>query len=57
VHAPDLADETDLPLLIGKSRKHGRSTAYVCERYRCDLPVTTAEALAAQLEAKGAATK
>ena len=55
VHAPDLLDETDMPLLIGKSRKHGQSTAYVCERYRCDLPVTTGEALVAQLEAKGVA--
>ena len=28
----------------------GRPTAYVCENYSCQLPVTTPEELASQLE-------
>jgi len=28
----------------------GKSTAYVCQNYACQLPVTTPEELAAQLE-------
>jgi len=41
-----------IPLLEGKTRIQGRSTAYVCERYRCLAPVTSAEDLARQLDAK-----
>jgi len=64
VHAVDKLAETPLhgvtaiprcpvqPLLRGKGRINGRSTAYVCENYRCQLPVTTPEELAKQLDAK-----
>jgi uncharacterized protein YyaL (SSP411 family) len=38
-----------VPLLSGRSVLDGKATAYVCERYTCKLPVTTADALAAQL--------
>jgi uncharacterized protein YyaL (SSP411 family) len=41
-----------MALLKGKGRINGRSTAYVCENYRCQLPVTSPEELAKQLEAK-----
>ena len=39
----------DLPLLEGRTMIGGAPTAYVCEGYVCDLPVTTASDLAAQL--------
>ena len=38
------------PLLEGRSLVDGRPTAYVCQNYVCQLPVTDAEALARQLE-------
>ena len=40
-----------LPLLEGRGLIDGKPTAYVCENYACQLPVTEAEALAAQLGA------
>ncbi|MBI3834958.1 MAG: thioredoxin domain-containing protein [Planctomycetes bacterium] len=43
VGAPDKSDDTRLPLLRGKSRRQGLSTAYVCENYHCQAPVTTPE--------------
>ena len=43
------ASATGLPLLEGRGMVNGRPTAYVCENYACQLPVTDAEALAAQL--------
>jgi len=39
-----------LPLLEGRGLVDGKATAYVCQNYVCQLPVTDAEALAAQLE-------
>ena len=39
----------DTPLLEEKGMMDGRPTAYVCENYLCQSPVTDAEALAAQL--------
>lgn len=39
------------PLLAGRDLIDGRPTAYVCENYACQLPVTAPQALAAQLEA------
>ena len=45
----DATDETPSPLLKGKTRMQGRSTVYVCEKYRCKLPVTTPKDLAKQL--------
>jgi uncharacterized protein YyaL (SSP411 family) len=38
-------------LLAGRGLVDGRATAYVCESYACDLPVTDAEELAARLDA------
>jgi uncharacterized protein YyaL (SSP411 family) len=40
-----------LPLLEGRGLIDGKPTAYVCQNYACQLPVTDPEALAAQLEA------
>jgi uncharacterized protein YyaL (SSP411 family) len=39
------------PLLAGRERVDGQTTAYVCEHYVCKLPVTTPEALIEQLMA------
>jgi hypothetical protein len=41
--------EAILPLLTGRALVDGRPTAYVCENYSCQLPLTSAEALAAAL--------
>ena len=38
-----------LPILQGKTKLKGRATAYLCERGSCQLPVTSPEALRAQL--------
>ena len=40
-----------LPLLAERPTVEGRPTAYVCEHYVCQLPVTDPEALARQLDA------
>ena len=45
----DARDDEQPPLLRGRAMIEGRATAYVCERYACQLPVTTPDALAAQL--------
>jgi uncharacterized protein YyaL (SSP411 family) len=45
------AEGYSLPLLEARGMIDGRPTAYVCQNYACQLPVTTAEELAAQLEA------
>ena len=42
-------DVTAIPLLEGRGMVDGKPTAYVCENYACQLPVTESEALAAQL--------
>ena len=39
-----------LPLLESRGMVDGKPTAYVCQNYACQLPVTTPEELAAQLE-------
>ncbi len=52
VGARDVVRETPIALLAGKTRRRGQSTAYVCEHYRCRLPVTTPAQLAEQLETK-----
>ena len=46
------ATESGLPLLEGRGMVDGKPTAYVCENYACQLPVTDAEALAKQLSAQ-----
>ena len=43
------AAESGLPLLEGRGMVDGKPTAYVCENYACQLPVTDPVALAAQL--------
>ena len=40
----------DSPLLEQRVMQEGLATAYVCENYACQLPVTDAAALAAQLD-------
>jgi uncharacterized protein len=52
VGAPDKRDDAKSPLLKGKKRVKGLPTAYVCEGYRCKLPVTTPEELGKLLDAK-----
>ena len=43
------APASGLPLLEGRGMVDGKPTAYVCENYACQLPVTDAESLAGQL--------
>ena len=52
VARPDQVDELSqhIPLLAGRTQIDGYATAYVCENYACQLPVTEPEALQAQLE-------
>ena len=42
---------TGVPLLAERGAVNGRPTAYVCQHYVCQLPVTEPEALARQLDA------
>ena len=52
----DQADAVGLELLEGRRRVDGRATAFVCQNFACQLPVTTPDALLAQLlAAEGAA--
>ena len=41
---------TDMPLLEGRGMIGDRPTAYVCQNYVCQLPVTEPEALASRLD-------
>ena len=52
VGAGDAQAESAMPLLARKTRIGGHSAAYVCQHYRCRLPVTEPEDLAKQLDAK-----
>lgn len=47
VKAPGAA--SDLPVLAGREALSGQATAYVCRQFTCQQPVTTPEALRAQL--------
>ncbi len=50
VAAPDDRESPEaVELLKGRTQRDGRATAYVCERFACELPVTDPAALAAQL--------
>jgi uncharacterized protein YyaL (SSP411 family) len=42
--------ESVIPLLEGREMIDGKATAYVCEHFACQMPVTEAEKLEAQLE-------
>ncbi len=42
-----------IPLLTDRPQQDGRATAYVCEHFTCQLPVTEPEALVRQLEGQG----
>ncbi len=46
----DAAAQAMLPVMTGRGQIEGKATAYVCENFACQLPVTTGEALAAQLQ-------
>ena len=48
--SPQPGTVRDNPLLEGREMLNGKPTAYVCQNYACQLPVTTPEELAAQLE-------
>ncbi|MGZ4126044.1 MAG: thioredoxin domain-containing protein, partial [Actinomycetota bacterium] len=50
VAGPGDADTAErVPLLAGRSQVDGSPTAYVCEHFACNLPVTSPAELAAQL--------
>jgi uncharacterized protein YyaL (SSP411 family) len=38
-----------VPLLRGRDAIEGKATAYMCQNFACQMPVTTADALEAQL--------
>ena len=40
------------PMLVGRSRRGGVDTAYVCRGWVCEAPTTDAEVLAAQLRVR-----
>ncbi|MGH2375357.1 MAG: thioredoxin domain-containing protein [bacterium] len=44
-----VGDPQPVPLLAGRSPLDSHATAFVCENFTCNLPVTDPEALAAQL--------
>ncbi len=51
VAAPDdRAAQQAIPLLRDRPQREGKATAYVCQGFVCQEPVTTPEALAAQLQ-------
>ena len=50
--APDNSDaQSAIPLLQDRPQREGKATAYVCQGFVCKEPVTTPEALEAQLQA------
>ncbi|HEX7592531.1 MAG TPA: thioredoxin domain-containing protein, partial [Anaerolineae bacterium] len=44
------ASDSTIPLLQGRAQIDGRATAYVCQNFACELPVTEPGALAEQLK-------
>jgi uncharacterized protein len=51
----DHASSERVALLRDRPQRNGRATAYVCERFRCRLPVTTPVELVEQLGCTGSA--
>jgi Highly conserved protein containing a thioredoxin domain len=51
VVAPPGAGAEHTPLLADRPLRSGRPTAYVCQRFACQSPVTDPADLAAQLDA------
>jgi hypothetical protein len=45
----DVQDESPIPLLSYRVMRAGQPTAYVCRHFACQMPVTTPDALQAQL--------
>ncbi len=45
----DGEDDAGVPLLAGRGARDGAATAYVCERFTCQAPITDPQALAALL--------
>jgi uncharacterized protein YyaL (SSP411 family) len=41
--------ESAIPLMEEREAKDGKATAFVCQNFACQMPVTEGEALAAQL--------
>ncbi|HEU5315326.1 MAG TPA: thioredoxin domain-containing protein [Chloroflexota bacterium] len=48
----DPVAEQAIPLLADRPLQGGRPTAYVCQSFTCNLPVTTPDDLAAQLDSR-----
>ncbi len=46
----DVEGESVIPLLSYRVKRGGAATAYVCRQFACQMPVTTPDALVAQLE-------
>jgi uncharacterized protein YyaL (SSP411 family) len=49
--APPGAVPPSIPLLEGRDARDGKATAYVCQNYTCQAPVTSPDELAGQLGA------
>jgi uncharacterized protein len=47
--AGDVGDDAAVPLLRARRQREGAPTAYVCRQFVCKLPVTTADAIRAEL--------
>ena len=47
---PNDDGEAAVPLLAGRQQLDGRATAYVCQHFACQAPVTDPEALAVAME-------
>ena len=46
---PDRPETADLPLLRGKTLRHGQATLYLCRNFACAAPITDAGAVMAAL--------
>ncbi len=47
---PDEPDDQRPPLLAGRTMRDGAATAYVCQQFACQSPVTDPDALVAQID-------